>query len=92
MVSRSVTVYFCDISSAKIYLRLILITCAEILHCNFFSKVFFKLHLYGKIQIILVYYLYYERDFGFRQTFLLVMITPDENILKAIKCFGVAII
>ena len=53
--------------------------CAEILQSHFeiiyLSKAILKLHLDRKLQlqITLVYYPYYKRDFGFCQTLWLVM-------------------
>ena len=64
MVYKFVTVFFSNISSTEIYLSLLLITCAEIVESHFeiilFTKGYFKVI---KLQVTLVYYLYYERDF-----------------------------
>ena len=64
------SVYQWRISSADIYLNLLLVTHApksiSILFC--IPKVL-KLHLDEKLQVTWAYYLYYKRDFSYCQTF-----------------------
>ena len=59
-----------QISSTEIYLSLLLVTFAPKSFWIFFyiPKVILKLHLDGKLQVTLAYYLYYKRDFSYCQT------------------------
>ena len=58
----------------------------------YLPKATLKLHLDGKLQIILVCYLYYEREFSFCQLSSLLSVKPFIPILRTIMCFGVTIV
>ena len=60
-----------QISSTELYLSLLLITCAPKSFWDF-SKFILKLHLDGKLQVTMVYYIYYKEDFSYSQTLWLV--------------------
>ena len=59
-----------QISSTEIYLSLLLIRFTPKLFLILFyiPKAILKIHLDGKLQVLLTYYLYYKRDFSYSQT------------------------
>ena len=74
MVYKSGTVCFSNrFASTEINLSLLLITCSKIiLKFYYLPKVILKLHLDGKLQVTLLYYLCYQRDSSYCQTLRLV--------------------
>ena len=64
------SVFQWQISSTEIYLSLLLVTFVPKSFWVLFyiPKVVLKLHLDGKLQVTLAYYLYYKRDFIYCQT------------------------
>ena len=87
------SVFQWQISSTEIYLSLLLITFApkSVWILFHIAKVVLKLHLDGKLQVTLVCYLYYKRDFTYFQTLWLLKRQTFTLTLRTIICFGVTI-